>query len=188
MEYGQIMRNSFRLYACLFAHICYYFYWRECVFQHGQWHTKKEREKWKHKKAAITANGDDEEEEEQEVQRKTEDSRKKNWKELIKIKQSAKNFVSCTIFFVSPRKCTIVSCQATRNFFICLSHRHEWTLRYGTFTAEKISNGFFFVFFYICLFSALVFPRLSVWIALILDEQSKSSPVENNQQLSLFGI
>lgn len=36
--------------------------------------TKKEKEKWKYKKAAITAK---EEEDGQEVQRKTEDSRKK---------------------------------------------------------------------------------------------------------------
>lgn len=73
------MRNSFRLNACLFAHICYYFYWCECVPTGNGTPKTKKKEKWKHKKAAITAHeeDDEEEEEEQDVQRKTEDSRKK---------------------------------------------------------------------------------------------------------------
>lgn len=77
----------------------------------------------------------------------------------------------------------VVRCQATRNFFICLSHSHEWTLRYGTFAARKKSQMVFsssstFVFFRFCIFFACL-NKLFLFFVL---QQSKSSRVKNNQQ------
>lgn len=168
------MRNSFRSHACLFAHICYYFYWSVWVcFSGGNGTPKnsnnKEREMKTLKRSSHNSKWRRRSRRRARSAKKNRRLTQKNWKELIKIKQSAKNFVSCTIFCLAARTSVwlyhVVSCRAIRNFLhFCLSHRHEWALRYGTFTAETNLKWFyfFFVFYtscYVCLFLVLYFPR-----------------------------